>query len=107
MTDTRGWDEKARENAVHCGFNSMAIGVAEAKGIQAVYVNAARWQREQLQSRESIERLANFLFQDDNGESIDQHEKICHDASKCRFRSDYTQFARAAIGALLEQEPRP
>lgn len=61
--------------------------------------------RTDLRTDEAIERLANFLFEDDNGMSIDQHEKICHDASKCRFRSDYTQFARAAIAALLGEEP--
>ena len=70
-------------------------------------LSGAKWQRDQLRTDEAVKRLANFLFEDDNGESIDQHEKICHDASKCRFRSDYTQFARAAIAALLEQEPRP
>lgn len=67
-------------------------------------LTGAKWQRDQLRTDEAVKRLANFLFEDDNGESIDQHEKICHDISKCRFRDDYTQFARAAITALIGEE---
>lgn len=65
---------------------------------------AMKMQRDQLRTDKAVERLANFLFEDDNGESIDQHEKICHDVSKCQLRSDYTQFARAAITAVLGEE---
>lgn len=68
------------------------------------FVDGAKWQRDQLRTDEAIERLANFLFADDNGESIDQHEKICHDVSKCQLRNGYTQFARAAITALLGED---
>lgn len=98
------WDEKADDHAVaHHTYEHMPPAV-NAK-IYMGFVLGARWQREQVRTNEAVERLANFLFEDDNGESIDQHEKICHDVSKCRVRSDYKQFARAAITALLGEKP--
>lgn len=98
------WDDKADDHAVaHHTYEHMPPAV-NAK-IYMGFVLGARWQRGQLRTEEAVERLASFLFEDDNGESIDQHEKICHDVSKCRFRSDYTQFARAAITALLGEKP--
>lgn len=95
------WGKQLKTWLIGRGLNSMNLGLIEYSRTHRTAQEAAQWQREQLRTDEAVERLANFLFEDDNGESIDQHEKICHDVSKCRFRSDYTQFARATIDALL------
>lgn len=75
------WDEKAEDHAVaHHTYEHMHPAVNAR--IYMGFVLGARWQREQLLTDGAVERLANFLFEDDNGESIDQHENICHDVSK-------------------------
>lgn len=103
------WDEKSLEAGEGRFINGNEhIVTYDDQVREEIHVHAfssgAKWQRDQLRADEAIERLANFLFADDNGESIDQHEKICHDVSKCQLRNGYTQFARAAITALLGEE---
>ena len=89
------WDEKAKQNAIWCGYNSLALGVAEAKGIQTVYTHAARWQREQLLSQESVRKAAISLCRHDYPltEDFQYHWE--------NFNSLYIEKATTALAATL------
>lgn len=84
------WDEKARQNAVWCGFNSMTLGVTEAKNVQNVYAQGAQWQRDTMRSPEVLGRVKDTLDDLDDWYGVSNAEK-----------------AKAILSSLLEQEPRP
>lgn len=55
---------------------------------------------------EAVERLANFLHNQDHGDSIDHHDAVCErDREGCDRRELYTEDARAVIDALIGEEP--
>ena len=56
--------------------------------------------RDQLRTDEAVTRLANFLHNDDVGETLNEHEKSCR-ITGCEERTLYKNYARAAITALL------
>ena len=69
-------------------------------------LTGAKWQREQLRTDEAVARLANFLHNDDVGETLNEHEESCR-IPDCNERDLYTKYAHAAINALLGEEPCP
>lgn len=76
------WDEKAKQNAIWCGYNSLTLGVAEAKGIQTVYTHAAQWQRDQLRTPEAIERAADILSFQTTGGCYPKADEQCRHVMK-------------------------
>lgn len=69
-------------------------------------LSGAKWQREQLRTNEAVARLANFLHNDDVGETLNEHEESCR-IPDCNERDLYAEYAHAAINALLGEEPCP
>ena len=63
-------------------------------------LSGAKWQRDQLRTDEAVARLANFLHNDDVGETLNEHEESCR-IPDCAERDLYTEYAHAAITALL------
>lgn len=67
-------------------------------------LTGAKWMRDQLRTNEAVARLANFLHNDDVGETLNEHEKSCR-ITDCEERTLYKNYARAAITALLGDTP--
>ena len=67
-------------------------------------LSGAKWQRDQLRTSEAVTRLANFLHNDDVGETLNEHEKSCQITGR-EERTLYKNYARAAITALLGDTP--
>ena len=55
---------------------------------------------DQLRTDETVARLANFLHNDDVGETLNEHEESCR-IPDCNERDLYAEYALAAINALL------
>lgn len=93
---------------------SWAITDAEWREFQAIpeqgyshraWVDEAiRKRLDQLCTDEAVERLADFMHDDDRGETLGEHEAWCKDPD-CEARQSYSKHARAAIAALLGEEP--
>ena len=97
------WDERAKQNAIWCGYNSLALGVAEAKGIQTVYTHAAQWQRDQLKSKEAIERAAKTIHETTQfpGPQPSWEEMKKTNPDYCTYRRDLVE---ETINALLGED---
>lgn len=65
-----------------------------------IAMSSARWMRDQLRTNEAVTRLADFLHNDDVGETLNEHEKSCR-ITGCEERTLYKNYAQAAITALL------
>ena len=63
-------------------------------------LTGAKWQRDQLRTDEAVTRLADFLHNDDVGETLNEHEKSCR-IPDCNERDLYAEYALAAVNALL------
>lgn len=99
------WDDLADDAAVrHHTFESMTG--EDNERIRYGFWNGAKWQREQLRTDEAVERVANHLYQDEYGHPMAEHQAWCQ-IEDCTNTEDFRDSARAAITALLEQEPRP
>ncbi|WP_167199538.1 hypothetical protein [Brevibacterium pigmentatum] len=99
------WDEKAKKHAD--GTKPEADWEVELIGDQTwevAVIGGANWQRDQLRTDEAVARLADFLHEDERQETVEEHEAWCH-APECEARLSYSKFARAAIDALLGEEP--
>lgn len=59
---------------------------------------------DELRTDEAVARLANFLHNDDVGETLNEHEESCR-MPDCNERDLYVEYAHAAINALLGEEP--
>lgn len=105
------WDEKADEAAVrHHTFESMTG--EDNERIRYGFWNGAKWQREQLRTDEAVEGAAEAIYRSHDSythftakpwaEMVKSKDR----ANKFRVKQD-RKAARAAIDALLEQEPRP
>ena len=86
------WDQKAEDYAGETGLSREAVLVA------------TRWQRDQLRTDEAVTQLADFLYEYDHGETLDQHVAICWRPDDCSVRDSYTRCARAVITALLGED---
>lgn len=76
-----------------------------ALSAESLFAEGVEWQRDQLRTDEAVARLANFLHNDDRGETIDEHEATCErDRGGCDAREIYMDYARKAITALLGEE---
>lgn len=75
-----------------------------ARGAEILFASGAKWQREQLRTDEAIERVANFLIEDNDGETLKQHMKTCLRPDRCEVLELWRRTARAAITALLGEE---
>lgn len=76
-----------------------------AREARLLFIDAARWQRDQLRTDEAIARLANCLHRLDHGDTLDHHDGVCErDRGGCDRRELYTDDARAAITALLGED---
>ena len=92
------WDDKAYEYAE--ARSGEYFGCLP----EQMFENGAKWQRDQLRTSEAVTRLANFLHNDDVGETLNEHEKSCQ-ITGCEERTLYKNYARAAITALLGDTP--
>ena len=92
------WDDKAYEYAE--ARSSEYFGYLP----EQMFEHGAKWQRDQLRTDEAVTRLANFLHNDDVGETLNEHEKSCR-ITGCEERTLYKNYARAAITALLGDTP--
>ena len=76
----------------------------EMEAVKEGHVMICRECRDQLRTDEAVARLANFLHNDDVGETLNEHEKSCQ-ITGCEERTLYKNYARAAITALLGDTP--
>ena len=88
-------------------WNEEAYEYAEARSWEyfghlpeQMFEHGAKWQRDQLRTNEAVARLANFLHNDDVGETLNEHEESCR-IPDCEERNLYAEYAHAAITALL------
>ena len=88
------WDDKAYEYA------EARSGEYFGYLPEQMFENGAKWQRDQLRTDEAVTRLADFLHNDDVGETLNEHESSCR-ITGCQERTLYKNYARAAIDALL------
>ena len=70
------------------------------EAVKEGHVMICRECRDQLRTNEAVARLANFLHNDDVGETLNEHEESCR-IPDCEERNLYTEYAHAAITALL------
>lgn len=89
------WNEKAHKAAVPelLKASQDASRAGRIPSIQAPFVAAAKWQRDQLRTKEAVERVERVLLDELEGIPISDRE--------------FTRIAHTAITALLGQEPRP
>lgn len=96
------WNEKAEDHAgAHHTYEHLGYG--ENMRFHQKFVAGAKWQREQLQDTEAVSRLASFLFNDDHGETLDEHDKTCP-TPDCGYRATYMSYARGALAALMGED---
>ena len=72
----------------------------EMEAVKEGHVMICRECRDQLRTNEAVASLANFLHNDDVGETLNEHEESCR-IPDCEERNLYTEDAHAAITALL------
>ncbi|WP_181275992.1 hypothetical protein [Brevibacterium oceani] len=72
-----------------------------AREARLLFIDAARWQRDQLRTDEAVERVARGICRRNWPKDLD------YEYYWRRYGDDFQSDARAAITALLEQEPRP
>ncbi|WP_309132654.1 hypothetical protein [Brevibacterium sp.] len=101
------WDEKAlTEGEMRFINGNTSISTWNDQARQEVLAqtlaDGARWQREQLQSDESVKRLADFLHDEDHGETLTHHEKVCTRLEgDCGRRESYERTALGALRAVV------
>lgn len=104
------WDEKAKCEARETYFS--AVPTAVQTRMVAPFVEGARWQRDNLRTDEAIERVAEAIYLSHDRSSFftakpwAEMVKSKDRANKFRVKQD-RKAARAAITALLGEEPRP
>lgn len=67
------------------------------------FADGARWQRDQLRTDEAVERLANSLCMEEEGETLDEHAARC-ELPICGFRASFLADAHRNINALIGDE---
>lgn len=96
------WDEKAEDYAgAHHTYEHRTMA-ANAFGYSK-FVAGAKWQRQQLNEPEPVHRLADWLFEDDHGETLAEHEADCK-VPDCGYTATYRAAARQAIARLLGED---
>ena len=82
-------------------MSPLQVGKAqEMEAVEEGRVMICSGCRDQLRTDEAVTRLANFLHNDDVGETLNEHEESCR-IPDCNERDLYAEYALAAINALL------
>ena len=92
LRDSEAWNEANRRDRADSDWYSREA--------ELLFVDGAKWQRDQLKETGPIAQLASFLFNDDHGETLDEHDKQCP-VPDCGYRATYMSYARSAVAALM------